>query len=364
MSEPVSTATRLLEFSGEFPLESSDTLREVQVAYRTWGKPRRRAILVCHALTGNADADDWWAQLFGPGRTLDPDRDFVVSANVLGGCYGTTGPTSPRPGHEGWYGAAFPDVTIRDMVRLQSALLDYLEIDKLKLVIGGSMGGMQALEWAVMFPERVDSVVSIGTGPAHSAWSVAFSELQRAAIIADPNFKQGKYAPGTGPDDGLSTARMIAMVSYRGQEGFESRFGRRTSEEGFEVQSYLRYQGKKLVERFDANTYLTLMGAMDSHDLSRGRGRLDDVLASMQTPVLAIGISSDVLYPPSEVCGLAQALPNSHFATLHAPHGHDSFLIETESLDRIITRFATDLTRGITPASTKSRAAARGAAWA
>ncbi len=364
MSEPISTTTRLFELPGEFPLENGGALREVQVAYRTWGKPRRAATLVCHALTGNADADDWWAGLFGPGRTFDPDRDYVVSANVLGGCYGTTGPTSPRPGHHGWYGAAFPQVTIRDMVRLQAELLDHLEVDRLNLVIGGSMGGMQALEWAVTFPGRVDGVVSIGTGPSHSAWSVAFSETQRAAITSDPRFEGGAYEPGAGPEDGLATARMIAMVSYRGRDSFESRFGRRSTAGGFEVQSYLRHQGRKLVERFDANTYLTLIGAMDSHDLSRGRGQLDEVLASVQTPVLVVGISSDVLYPASEVLQLAGKLPNAYYATLHATHGHDSFLIEMDSLDRIVTRFTTDLANGVTPASAESLTAARGAAWA
>lgn len=364
MSEPVSTATRFFEPSGEFRLENGDSLREVRVAYRTWGKPRPVATLVCHALTGNADADDWWAGLFGPNRTLDPGRDYVVSANVLGGCYGTTGPTSPRPGHEGWYGATFPSVTIRDMVRLQAGLLEHLGVDRLRLVIGGSMGGMQALEWAVMFPGRVDGVIAIGTGPTHSAWSVAFSATQRAAITGDPGFEQGGYEPGAGPVDGLSTARMIAMVSYRGPDSFRSRFGRRSTEDGFEVQSYLRYQGRKLVERFDANTYLTLIKAMDSHDLGRGRGELNEVLASVDTPVLAIGISSDILYPASEVLELARGLPNSRYATLHSTHGHDSFLIEMESLDRIATRFIADLTNGVTPANTESLTAARGAAWA
>jgi homoserine O-acetyltransferase/O-succinyltransferase len=364
LSEPASTATRLLELPGEFPLENGDSLREVAVAYRTWGEPRPVATLVCHALTGNADADQWWPGLFGPNQTLDPDRDFIVSTNVLGGCYGTTGPTSPRPGHEGWYGPAFPDVTIRDMVRLQARLLEQLGVDRLKLVIGGSMGGMQALEWAVMFPGQVDAVVSIGAGPTHSAWGIAFSETQRAAITSDPDFELGGYAPGAGPVNGLSTARMIAMVSYRGRESFESRFGRRTSEDDFAVQSYLKYQGSKLVERFDANTYLTLVGAMDSHDLSRGRGDIAKVLASVQTPVLAIGISSDILYPALEVQDLARGLPNSQYETLHAPHGHDSFLIEMESLNRIATRFTAGLAAGVTPASAQSLAAARGAAWA
>lgn len=362
LSEPVTAKTKLVELQGVFPLESGDVLRGVRVAYRTWGDPRGKAKLVCHALTGSADAKDWWSGLFGQGSTLDPGTDFIISANVLGGCYGTTGPTSPRPGHQGWYGPAFPEVTIRDTVNLQAALLDHLGVERLGLVIGGSMGGMQALEWAVMFPERVDGVVAIGTGATQSAWGVAFSETQRAAITADPNFEKGKYEPGAGPVDGLSTARMIAIVSYRGRDSFESRFGRRRSDDGFEVQSYLRYQGKKLVDRFDANTYLTLIGAMDSHDLGRRRGNVEEVLASVDTPVLAVGISSDVLYPASEVLEMANALPNARYATLQASHGHDSFLIDTESLDHIVTDFTTDLASGVTPATGRAPIAARGAA--
>jgi homoserine O-acetyltransferase len=360
----VSKETRHFDLPGVFPLESGETLTGARVAYRTWGQPRPEAILVCHALTGSADADDWWQGLFGPSRSFDPDHDFIIAGNVLGGCYGSTGPTSTRPGTDRWYGRDFPPVTIRDMVNFQAELLDHLGVESLRLVIGGSMGGMQALEWAASFPERVEGAVAIGVGANHSAWSVAFSEAQRAAIWADPRYLGGDYEPGHGPDDGLAVARMIAMISYRGKANLESRFGRRTVEDEFEVRSYLRRQGQKLVARFDANTYLRLMDAMDSHDLARERGELHQVLAGIKTPVLAVGISSDILYPADEVEDLADALPNARYQMLHAPQGHDAFLIETANLDGIVSRFKNDLARGITPADDLSPGSARGAAWA
>lgn len=363
MSEPLSPDTRLYRHPEVFELESGRELRDVQVAYRTWGEPKPEAILICHALTGSADADDWWGGMFGEGRPFDPSRDYVISANALGGCYGTTGPTSPDPSGDGWYGAAFPEITIRDMVGLQGQLLNHLDVERLSLVIGGSMGGMQAMEFAFSYPDRIDGAVSIGAGTSQSSWGIAFSEPQRAAIIADPAFRRGNYEPGLGPREGLATARMVAMISYRGYANFESRFGRRVSEEGFEIQSYLRYQGKKLADRFDANTYLRLVNAMDSHDLTRGRGEREEVLASLTAPVLTVGISSDVLFPPPEVRDLAHSLPNGRYATLHASQGHDAFLIETEALSRIVSDFREELRTGVR-SPIRDLEAARGAAWA
>lgn len=359
-----SDETRLYHHPGPFRLEGGETLQGVQVAYRTWGRPRPEATLICHALTGSSDADDWWSGLFGPSRSFDPERDYIIASNVLGGCYGTTGPTSIPPGGTSWYGPGFPRVTIRDMVELQRALIDHLEVESLRLVIGGSMGGMQALEWAAMYPERVQGGVAIGVGANHSAWSVAFSEAQRAAIWADPKFSDGAYEPDDGPENGLAVARMIAMISYRGKANFESRFGRQTVEDEFEIRSYLRYQGQKLVARFDANTYLTLVEAMDSHDLARGRGELDEALAAIKTPFLTVGISSDILYPAAEVEELADGLSNARYQLLHAPQGHDSFLIDMANLDAIVTRFKNDLARGITPVDDFTAGTGRGASWA
>ncbi len=335
----ISEDTEFLEIEGPFTLESGDTLPQVRIAYRTWGRPRSTATLVCHALTGSADADDWWADLFGPGRTLDPDQDYIVCANVLGGCYGTTGPTSRALGAFEPYGGAFPEVTIRDIVRIQALLIDHLDIVTLDLVLGGSMGGMQVLEWAALYPERVDAIAPIAVGPTQSAWGVALSEAQRQAITADANFAGGRYPLGAGPAQGLSAARSIAMISYRSAHNFKTRFARERTDDAYSVQSYLRHQGDKLVNRFDANTYLTLIGAMDSHDIGRDRGSVEDALRSIDQPALVVSVSSDGLYPSDEVADMAELLPNSELHEIDAPQGHDAFLIRVEELNGALVDF-------------------------
>ncbi|MEN8040236.1 MAG: homoserine O-acetyltransferase [Actinomycetota bacterium] len=307
---------------GVFPLEGGETLRDVNVEVRTWGRFRKEATLICHALTGSADADDWWKDLFGPGRIFDPSGSFIVSMNVLGSCYGTTGPTTHAETGD------FPAITIRDMVHLQKLVLEHLGVEFLDVVIGGSMGGMQALEWAVLYPEMVDTIVPIGVGSAQSAWAIGLSEAQRSAI----------HTAAT-PSDGLATARMIAMCSYRSPASFQSRFGRESENGAFAAQTYLRYQGDKLVDRFDADTYLTLLDAMDSHDLGRGRGPREAILQRIKNRALVIGISTDVLYPVSEARAMAASMPNAQFAVLDSPNGHDAFLIETHKLGRILKDF-------------------------
>lgn len=310
---------------GALPLEGGGELRDVRVEVRTWGRFQREAILICHALTGSADADDWWGGLFGQGRLFDPSHSFIVSMNVLGSCYGTTGPTSDPAV------VAFPDITIRDMVYLQKTVLDQLGVTHLDLVIGGSMGGMQVLEWAVLYSSFVGTIVPIGVGSAQSAWAIGISEAQRSAILN-----------ASTPAGGLSTARMIAMCSYRSPMSFQSRFGRESDDGTFTAQTYLRYQGEKLVERFDADTYLTLLAAMDSHDLGRGRGPREAILNRIKHRTLVIGTSTDVLYPVSEARTMAASMPNAEFAVLDSPNGHDAFLIETEKLERLVTTFLTD----------------------
>jgi homoserine O-acetyltransferase/O-succinyltransferase len=352
VSRAVSAQTRYFDVAGAFPLTTGGTLPAVRVAYRTWGRPAATAILVCHALTGSADADDWWGGLFGTGRTLDPDRDFIVSSNVLGGCYGTTGPADVRAGSSVPHGPDFPAVTIADIVRLQALLLDHLGVERLSLVIGGSLGAMQALQWAADHPERIDAVVPIAIGPAQSAWAIALSEAQRSAIVGDPNFRGGRYQPAFPPTTGLAAARMIAMASYRSPQEFGIRFGRERAGDGFSVQAYLRHQGRKLVDRFDANSYLTLIAAMDSFDLTDRVGKID-------VPALIVAITSDVLYPVSEVRALAAAMPMAEFGLLNATQGHDAFLIETRPLNRIVTGFRKRLAAGL---SANDRG--RGAAWA
>lgn len=335
----ISPETEFHELEGPINLESGSTLPQVRIAYRTWGNPQPSATLVCHALTGSADADDWWADLFGPGRALDPDRDYIVCANVIGGCYGTTGPTSRAQGAFEPFGGTFPEITIRDMVHIQAALLDHLGVDTLNLVVGGSMGGMQVLEWAALYPERVRAIAPIASGPTQSAWGIALSEAQRQAIKADTNFAEGRYPLGAGPAQGLAAARSMAMISYRSPHNFESRFGREASDDSFAVQSYLRHQGDKLVDRFDANTYLTLIDAMDSHDLGRDRDGVDRALAGIHHPALVVSVSSDGLYPATEVAAMANQLPNGELYEIDAPHGHDAFLIRVDELNEQLVSF-------------------------
>jgi homoserine O-acetyltransferase/O-succinyltransferase len=342
---------------GVFPLEGGGTLTEVEVEVRTWGRHRTDAVLVCHALTGNADADEWWSGMFERGRILDPADRFVVSMNVLGGCGGTTGPTSVDPSTGLPYGPTFPATTIRDTVRLQRLVLDELGVTALDVVIGGSMGAMHVLEWAAMFPDMVRAIIPIAVGPTQSAWAIGLSDVQRMAITTDPSFRDGMYAPDAGPERGLATARMVAMCSYRSPTSFDVRFGRSRDDSGFAVASYLRHQGRKLVDRFDANSYLGLLDAMDSHDLGRGRGPVEGILGRIPVRALVVGISTDVLYPVAEVRNLAASLQRARFAVLDSPHGHDAFLIDTGQLDRLIRDFLAEERR---PADLSGR----GLSWA
>jgi len=339
----VSPETRFWRLSEPFPLECGEVLEPVQVAYRSWGRlneARSNVVLVCHALTGSADVDDWWEGLLGPGRALDPDTDFIVASNVLGGCYGTSGPAGPATDDLSPPGPDFPEITIRDMVRLQALLLKGLGVRRLGLVIGGSMGGMQAQEWAVLQPLPVESMTVLGAPAQHSAWAVGLAEAQRSAIKNDPAWMDGRYASHTPPKDGLAVARMIAMCSYRSAGSFRIRFHRERREDGvFQVESYLRYQGEKLGRRFDANSYITLSRAMDTHDLARGRDSLPTVLDGIDLPALVLGIRSDVLYPPEEIEALAGGLANGEIGWIDSPHGHDAFLIEQNKVNHHILRF-------------------------
>lgn len=341
---PVSKETRLWQLDAPFRLESGADLPGVQVAYRTWGRlapEGGNAVLVCHALTGSADADVWWSGLFGPGKALDPERDFIVCSNVLAGCYGTSGPIQPHPDDGEPWGSRFPVVTIRDMVRLQALLLDRLGVERLSLVLGPSLGGMQVLEWAACYPQRVGAMAPIGVSGRHSAWCIAIGETQRRAIMLDPDWCGGRYPLDRPPRHGLAVARMMAMSTYRSWENFESRFGRKTQDwdDQFAVSSYLNYQGEKLYRRFDANTYVRLTQAMDSHDLARGRGDYAEVLGHLAMPALIVSVDSDVLYPPREQAELAELLPAARYETLHTPAGHDGFLIETDALGELLMQF-------------------------
>ncbi|RUS97101.1 homoserine O-acetyltransferase [Trichormus variabilis SAG 1403-4b] len=326
-----------------FQLESGEVLTGVQVAYRTWGKLNANGdngVLICHALTGSADADDWWGDLFGSGKAFEPDQDFIVCSNILGSCYGTTGATSINPNTGKVYGVSFPRITIRDMVHLQAALLEYLEVKSLGLVIGGSLGGMQVLEWALLYPEMVRTISPMASPGRHSAWSIGLSEAQRQAIYTDPNWQGGNYTSDAPPHQGLAVARMMAMITYRYWESFTNRFGRQQDESNqFAIASYLQYQGQKLIKRFDANTYIILTHAMDSHDVSWNRKDYQSVLQSIKQPTLVVSIDSDVLYPPVEQQEFADLIPHAQLGLIKSPHGHDAFLIDIEGLNEIVVSF-------------------------
>lgn len=323
-----------------FVTESGYEFPELEIAYKTWGTPnadRSNAVLVFHALTGHAAADEWLCGFFGKGRLLDPEKHYIVCSNVLGSCYGTTGPSSIHPVTGKKYGAGFPPVTIRDMVRVQQRWLDYLGITRICFAIGASMGGMQALEFAIM-DSRADQLLLIAMGKSHSAWAIGIGEAQRKAIYSDPKWNDGNYSADDPPSGGLAAARMMGMISYRSAASFEKKFGRKPQEgkSCFQVESYLRYQGEKLVKRFDALSYVRLTQAMDSHDVSRGRDGFREVLDTVDIPVLLIGISSDVLYPVSEQKELAGLLKNGHYAELTSENGHDAFLIEFEAIQKLV----------------------------
>jgi homoserine O-acetyltransferase/O-succinyltransferase len=343
----ISPETKFFHHAEPFGLEQGGELPELTVAYRQFGTLSRNgdnAILICHALTGSADADDWWKPLFGAGCAFDTEKEFVICSNILGSCYGSTGSVSINPKTNRHYGASFPMITIRDMVRVQKLLIDALGIQKIKMAIGGSLGGMQVLEWAAMFPERVQTIAPLCVSGKHSAWCIGIGEAERLSIYADAEFKEGNYDLEQQPRRGLAAARALAMLTYRTPEVFEKRFARKVQsaeqiEKQFEIESYLRYQGDKLVNRFDANTYITLTKAMDTHDLSRGRGEYADVLASINCPALVVSADSDGLYLPSEQAELARLLPKASLEIMHTPNGHDAFLIDTADLNAKIVAF-------------------------
>jgi homoserine O-acetyltransferase len=352
---------RLHDESHPFQFESGVLLAPVDVAYETYGTPNREgtnAVLLCHALTGNAHAAGWspdgqlgwWDGIVGEGKAFDPLKHFIICSNFLGSCYGTTGPRSINPRTGKRYGSTFPQMTVRDIVRVQRELMNRLGVRRLKAVIGGSLGGMQVLEWAVMFPEVVDSIIPIATAARHSAWCIGLNEVARLGILTDPAWNGGNYTEQ--PERGLALARMIAMITYRSRESFEKKFGQARQDQavgrgtfdelspaGFQIESYLRYQGEKLVDRFDAATYVAITRAMDLHDVAKGRGPLAEVLGRVRTKTLSIGINTDVLYPAEEQQEIAALIPGAEYREIDSPHGHDAFLIESEELDRLIKDF-------------------------
>jgi homoserine O-acetyltransferase len=345
-------------------LDSGVTFGPITVAYETYGTltaQKDNAILVCHALSGGANAagwhkgsksPGWWDNMIGPGKAFDTDKYFVISSNVLGSCYGTTGPSSIDPKTGKPYGTTFPVVTIGDMVRLQAHLLDYLGIEKLLCVTGGSMGGMQALQWAVAYPKRVRSAIVIATTHCHSPQQIAFNEVARQAIMADPAWNGGHYYGTEGPRLGLAVARMVGHITYLSDLGMERKFGRKLRNRekygydfslDFEVESYLRYKGLTFVERFDANSVLYITKALDYFDLKNEHASLIDAFRDSRALFLLIAFSSDWLYPAHQMKDIAQAIRRSGgdatYCELSGIYGHDSFLVEHEAQGPLVKSF-------------------------
>ncbi|MHB1018361.1 MAG: homoserine O-acetyltransferase MetX [Coriobacteriia bacterium] len=359
MSATATSGPRTLTLDGTIQLAGGGTLAGVEVAYETFGTldhAASNAMLVCHALSGDAHVASgpgsdgvvrpgWWDDMVGPGHAIDTGRYFVICANVLGGCSGTTGPAAIDPQTGRRWGLRFPLVTVEDMVDVQARLLDALGVTRLLAVVGGSMGGMQALAWAARYPDRVDSVVAAATTARLGAQAIAFNEVGRAAILADPAFEAGDYAAGSQPADGLAIARMVGHITYLSQEGMREKFGRRLRHRDehafdfvteFEVESYLAYQGRRFVERFDANTYLYMTKAMDYFDW---RPPITGPLPRF----LVLSFTSDWLFTTAQARETVRALlergADVSFAEIDSPYGHDAFLLETERQGALIGGF-------------------------
>lgn len=324
-----------------FPLESGDALAGARVAYRTWGQlnaSRDNVVWVCHALTANADVLDWWPGLFGAGCFFDPADWFIVCANVLGSCYGSTSPLDADPATGQGRFQDFPLLTIRDLVAAHEALRQALGLAHIHTLIGGSLGGQQALEWAASQPDSIGHLVVIATSARHSAWGTAFNEAQRMAIEADATYHENR--PGGG-DAGLAAARAVALLSYRGYDAYANTQTEPDDNRlrDFRASSYQRYQGNKLVARFDAYSYVVLTRVMDSHNLGRGRGGVAAALAGIRARTLVLGITSDVLFPLSEQHAIAQGIPGAVYGELDSSFGHDGFLLETAKITQSLEVF-------------------------
>jgi homoserine O-acetyltransferase len=352
-----------------FILESGEKFGPITVGYETFGHltpEKDNAILVIHALTGDThatsadDKDDktkgWWDTLIGPGKDIDTDKYFIICANYLGGCMGSTGPSSVNPKTGKEYGLDFPLITVRDMVETQKKLIDHLGIKKLKTVIGGSLGGMLTLEWAVFHPEYMESSIIIASAYKTSSQIIAFGEVGRNAIMADPDFNNGCYYDGKIPGKGLSIARMAAQITYLSRDSMEMKFGRDIKTEikdgdemyglfgpMFQVESYLRYHGRKFVQRFDPNSYLYITKAMDLYDISRGKNNFSEIFSNVKGKMLVISFESDWHFRPSESWEIVKAMMNNGkditYVNINTPYGHDAFLIPNPEMEKVISGF-------------------------
>ncbi len=357
-----------------FSLESGADIGPVTLAYETFGTlnpDKSNAILVLHALSGDSHAagfytendakPGWWDIMVGPGKGIDTDQYFVICSNIIGSCCGSTGPASKNPETDAPYGTDFPLITIPDMVKAQKKLLDHLQIDSLLSVIGGSVGGMQVLEWCVRYPDMIQSAIPLATTTRHSALAIAFNEVARQAIMADPNWNEGHYYAGKKPDMGLAIARMIGHITYLSDESMRMKFGRRLQNRSalsfefgaeFQVESYLQYQGKKFIERFDANSFLYITKAADYFDLARqyGDGSLVKAFSLCTAKFLVVSYTSDWLYPTYQSKEMVKAMKKNSldvsFCEIDAQWGHDAFLLPDQRLENLIRGFLRSLSDG------------------
>ncbi len=326
---------------GEFPLESGGSLKDITIAYHTYGTLSARAdnvVWVCHALTANSDVADWWPGTVAPGRFLDPERYFIVCANILGSCYGSTGPLSVNPDTGEPYYRTFPRLTMRDVVAAHRILADALGIGRIHAIIGSSVGGFQAVEWAVAEPERFGRVALIATDAKASPWTIAIDETQRMAILADPSYALDRPDGGAA---GLAAARAIGLLTYRGGSGYN--ITQQDATDDYTVPhracTYQRYQGSKLVGRFDAYSYMAILDTFDTHNVGRGRGTLRDALARITAPTLVVGLGTDIIFTPGEMQTLASMIPGAEYRQIESPFGHDGFLVEADRLNEILHPF-------------------------
>jgi homoserine O-acetyltransferase len=319
-------------------LENGTTLPSVEIAYHTYGtlnQDKSNVIWICHALTANSDVMDWWSSFLKDGKMHDLSANFIVCANILGSCYGSSGPLSINPETNKPYYSTFPEITVRDMVEMHILLRKHLGIEKINTIYGGSLGGYQALEWALMEPDMFEKMVLVSTSARESAWGIAIHTAQRLAVETDTTWRDMSADAGA---KGLKTARAIGMLSYRNYDAYVKT---QTDEDeqkldNYKASSYIHYQGEKLVKRFNSYSYWILTKALDSHNVARGRGKMEEVLNGVKAQTLIIGISSDMLCPLSEQKYLTAHIPHSTFVEIDSPYGHDGFLIEGKAIGEIV----------------------------
>lgn len=323
------------------PLELGGEIKDLTIAYHTWGtlnEKKDNAVWVCHALTANSDVADWWPHTVEPGRFLDPEKNFIVCANILGSCYGTTGPLHINPDTGKPYFREFPRYTMRDIVAAHRVLADALGIGKIHLLVGSSVGGFQAVEWAVTEPERFDRLVLLATDAKASPWTIAIDETQRMAIFSDPTYFEDRPDGGA---KGLAAARAIGLLTYRGGKGYN--ITQQDPDDAYtglhRACTYQQHQGDKLIKRFDAYSYCAILQSFDTHNVGRGRGGVAEALKRITCPTIVVGVTTDIIFTPEEMRALAAMIPAAEYHEIQSPFGHDGFLVETDQLNDIMLPF-------------------------